>query len=272
MSRSQTLLSSSETTSSISTSLLFAAPTEGGLGAGGTGVANGLTPEITGQSTSNDTSDKGPPPTPVVVGGVIGSIAGVAVLIVAVLYFMRWRKRNRGIITLPGGSIAGRDHHEAYGSGDMTERSTAGFGLPAFAAIANKRFSRNKEPAENAAAPAEKGFYRISGRKLPSVLQSGGDGYGGGPVINNDEPFYRDSHAFFGGRGPPSPPLGSINRQSTGGVPIYRPSPARTPTREENPFIFPGEAAPSPPRIPDHVGRSHASADGSHASRFVEEV
>lgn len=213
------------------------------------------------------------PPTPVVVGGVVGSIAGVVLLVVAVLYFIRWRKRNRGMITLGGGSIAGQDDHNEQGSGAMTERRSAGFTLPSsFAAIANKRFSRNNESANTAAAPAEKGFYRISGRKLPSVLQHGGDGYGGGPVGNNGEPVYRDSHAFFGGRGPPSPPLGTINRRSTGGVPIYRPSPARTPTREENPFVFPGQDVPSPPRIPDHVGRSHASADGSHASRFTEEV
>jgi hypothetical protein len=49
-----------------------------------------------------------------------------------------------------------------------------------------------------------------------------------------------------------------------------RPSPARTPVTEQGPFAFPSQD-PLPPR-PDVLGRSHSSQDGSHASRFTEEV
>ena len=243
--------------------------------AAGTGVAPGLNPESTANSGADDGGDNGLPPTPVVVGGVIGSIAGAAVLIIAMLFLIRWRKRNKGVLSLSGESAIsdGRGAHGEQGSGAMIERRSAGFTIPAsFASIANKRFSRRNEAPDTAAEPGERGFYRVSGRKIPSVLHTGGDGYGGESAIDNDTSFYRDSHAFFGGRGPPSPPLGTINRRSTGGVPIFRPSPARTPTREESPFNFAAEGVPSPPRIPDHVGRSHASQDGSHASRFTEEV
>lgn len=60
------------------------------------------------------------------------------------------------------------------------------------------------------APPSERGFQKLGGRKLESVLVSGGDGYGNpGPSRSKDErnlsnaSFYRDSQGTYGG-GPPS--------------------------------------------------------------------
>jgi hypothetical protein len=159
-------------------------------------------------------------------------------------------------------------------SGGMAERSLP-FAVPA--ALANltgyKRTSQKTDRTISSTAGSERGFYRVSGRKLPSVLQSGGDGYGGGIDDNNTlsgSSFYRDSRGFYGGPGSPSLPLAGASMQRDSGVPIMRPSPARTPVTAQGLFV---EQAPlDPPRRPDGVGRSHSSHDGSHGSRFTEEV
>jgi hypothetical protein len=159
------------------------------------------------------------------------------------------------------------------------------FAVPAaLASLAafNKRSSQRSEQTVST-APSERGFYRVSGRKLPSVLQTGGDGYGGGDTNTlSGSSFYRDSTGFYGGGGPshgPGSPLAanpvgpSVDRDS--GVPVMRPSPARTPVTEQGPFKPLTPPPPlQPPRLdrPDSLGRSHPSQDGSHASRFTEEV
>lgn len=171
-------------------------------------------------------------------------------------------------------------------SGGMTQRRSIAFAVPAALAsltgYANKRSSKNTERTLSSTAGSERGFYRVSGRKLPSVLQSGGDGYGGGIAETNTmsgSSFYRDSTGFYGGTGTPNSPSGayagpSIERDS--GVPVMRPSPARTPVTEHGPFGgFPMPPPTlTPPRRPgpDVLGRSHPSQDGSHASKFTEEV
>ncbi len=166
-------------------------------------------------------------------------------------------------------------------SGGMTERRSLAYGVPAaLATLAGYKRSSQKTETDrtiSSTADSERGFYRVSGRKLPSVLHTGGDGYGGGIDRNtlSGSSFYRDSQGFYGGPGSPSspshPPAGtSIQRDS--GVPVMRPSPARTPVTEQSPFsVFSAPPNP-PPRRPDVLGRSHPSQDGSHASRFTEEV
>jgi len=154
-------------------------------------------------------------------------------------------------------------------SGGMVERRSV---IPT--ALANiTGYKRSSQKTISSNAESERGFYRVSGRKLPSVLQSGGDGYGGG--IDNraantmsGTSFYRDSDGFYGG-------VGSSMPQRDSGVPVIRPSPARTPVTEQGPFAL---LPPLPPPLtppgkrPDGLGRSHPSQDGSHTSRFTEEV
>lgn len=160
-------------------------------------------------------------------------------------------------------------------SGGMTERRSLAQAVPAALASLTgyKRFSQKTERTISSTAGSEKGFYRVSGRKLPSVFQSGGDGYGGGLYDINTQTlsgtsFYQDSQGFYGGPG--SPPFSPIQRDS--GIPVMRPSPARTPVTEQGPFSSSTPPPLVPPTRPDLLGRSHPSQDGSHPSRFTEEV
>lgn len=162
-------------------------------------------------------------------------------------------------------------------SGGMTQRRSLAFVPTALANLTgyNKRTSRQTDRTVSSTAGSERGFYRVSGRKLPSVLQTGGDGYGGGldePNTLSGSSFYRDSHGFYGGPG--SPAMAGAAGPSTrpeSGVPVMRPSPARTPVTSQGPFSAAAEPL-TPPRR-DALGRSHPSHDGSHtSSRFTEEI
>lgn len=241
-------------------------------------------------------------------GGVVGGVAGLAALLFILMLVLRWKKKNGGMLSIGsvspstiagggrGGGVGGNDGSGSAGQSQgfpnqaprsMTERRSLAMAVPAALASLSKskRSSQNTATNTVSSAGSERGFYRVSGKKLPSVLQHGGDGFGepnsntmsgssfypsgvpAMPISNtlSGTSFYRDSQGFYGGQ--PSPPLEPPNRDS--GVPVMRPSPARTPVTEHGPFTEP--PGPIPPR-PDLLGRSLASQDGSHASRFTEEV
>jgi len=187
---------------------------------------------------------------------------------------------------MPLGSGSEPSSGAAPGSGQppssdpMTQRSLP-FAIPAaFAALAgSKRSSHAPSQTASSTAGSERGFYRVSGRKIASVLETGGDGYGDPPQHELHErsmsgaSFYRDSRGFYGGTGEPSSPLAGPSTGRDSGIPIMRPSPARTPVTAQGPFEQPATPpASTPPRRPDAVGRSHPSYDGSHGSRFTEGV
>jgi hypothetical protein len=164
--------------------------------------------------------------------------------------------------------------------GGISQRRSLAFAVPAALASLtgyNKRASQKTVGPASSTAGSERGFYRVSGRKLPSVLQTGGDGYGGGVVDNtlSGSSFYRDSTGLYGGPGSPPPASSPVMPERDSGVPVMRPSPARTPVTEHGPFgraTSPPPPPLTPPSRPDVLGRSHPSQDGSHASRFTEEV
>ncbi|KAF4630232.1 hypothetical protein G7Y89_g7908 [Cudoniella acicularis] len=293
-SESSSTSSSSSSSSSGSSFSSSAQPTTTGAGGfvgGGTGVAS-TAPSSTATSGSNSTSHatSSTPSTPIVVGSVVGSLAGLAMIVLLVLFLAKWRKRKNmlslgsGPEGTTGAASTGQVPPTQPSGGAMTQRRSIAFAVPAALASLtgyNKRASQKTERTVSSTAGSERGFYRVSGRKLPSVLQSGGDGYGGGVVETNTlsgSSFYRDSTGFYGGSGGPnSPPMShagpSTERDS--GVPVMRPSPARTPVTEHGPFgafQMPPPPTLTPPRRPDVLGRSHPSQDGSHASRFTEEV
>ncbi|KAH7321705.1 hypothetical protein BKA65DRAFT_482151 [Rhexocercosporidium sp. MPI-PUGE-AT-0058] len=286
---SSTISDESSTSSFASTSSVFstnsasptATPTDG-IGGGGTGTGSGDTSTGTAAAGSGDGSDS-TPSTSTVVGGVVGGVAGAAILIFLLMFLIRWKRRNSSMLALGSGegdAATSRSVPPSQPPGGMAERSSYGaFAVPAALASLTgyKRSSQRTEDRNtiSSTAGSERGFYRVSGRKLPSVLQSGGDGYGGGIMESNTlsgSSFYRDSQGFYGGPGGPvSPPLGlSMARDS--GVPIMREGPARTPVTEQGPFANPPAPLTPPPRRPDVVGRSHPSFDGSQRSRFTEEV
>lgn len=294
---STTLTIDESTTSSISSfytpsfsSSQASSASQGVILGGATGVGSGSGfSSSTAAGNDNGSGSNTPPSTPVVVGGVVGGVAGAAIVIFLLMVLIRWKKRHGTMISLGSGDPGpGEDTTPALPpsgpsgpSGSMTERRSLAFAVPA--ALANltgyKRSSQRTETDRtiSSTAGSGRGFYRVSGRKLPSVLQSGGDGYGGGIGVDantlSGSSFYRDSQGFYGGPGSPSfaPGAQPLQRDSAGGIPIMRPSPARTPVTEHGPF----STVPSPltpPRRPDVLGRSHPSQDGSHASRFTEEV
>lgn len=253
-----------------------------------------------------------PPPVPVstVAGGVVGGIAGVALLVIMALFILRWRKRQQGLVdrdrssgltglltgsrgrssTLDGKSGAAMTEVTPQGTMPGGTASMIPFAIPAaLAALTGK-----PQPASSrgGAATGERGFYRVSGRKLPPALFTGGDGYTepaarDSTYSDSASITFRDSHAFFvgeggvpGAKGGPRLALGSPMRPESG-VPIIRDSPARTPVTERGPILDRHTSlaspldGPLPP--PDGVGRSLVSLDGSRTTRgsgskFTEEM
>ncbi|KAI9679827.1 MAG: hypothetical protein M1817_004841 [Caeruleum heppii] len=261
----------------------------GGAGGGNGGDGSGSPSAGAGNGSSSDTDST--PPTPVLVGGVVGGLAGLALILVIILFLIRRRKQKQKARRAVGGgpsdqspSAAGLPAEEApASSGAMAQRSSE---TPSVAAGFFRRFrpASQQTASTEATATSERGFYRVSGRKLPPVLAGGGgDGYGGGydSQTLSDTSFYRDSRGLYGGpgvpavtstaAGPSSPGL-AISTDNEGAV--MRPSPARTPVTSPGPqarLSTPPMRRPRPAGA-DGIGRSHPSHDGSRGSRFTEDV
>lgn len=182
-------------------------------------------------------------------GGVLGGLAGIAIVLFVLLAFLRWyRRRLKSRGELPEqitqrNLMGGSSHHHT-----MSQRSS---GVPLTSALAAslRRFRPVSSYTQGTTATAstipesERGFQRIAGRKIGPVLSTGGDGYGGsygafekesGPSTFNPTErdlagasFYRDSQGFYGGRGDlPSSPTTATN--ATGS----RSGPGRSLTRD----------------------------------------
>lgn len=282
--RSTTLRSSGTSTSATQSPTIIVGTDNEGAASGG-GIAEGGLPAE--ESSSNDDA---PTPTSTLVGSVVGSIAGAALIIFVIMALLRWRKRQSGRLRL-GDSPASGDrglitdggNNGGGGGGGMTERSSA-FAVPAVLATLASSY---KSPSK--AKSTETGFHRISGKKLPSVLQYGGDGFtdprastmSGASSTYPDPPPLVDVES---GSATPRLALGNPMRPVSGVV-MMRSSPARTPVTEQNPFADPytdpfADPRPPPPAPPtqalrpDAVGRSLTAQDVSRgsSSRFLEDV
>ncbi|KAF5709842.1 hypothetical protein FMUND_9838 [Fusarium mundagurra] len=262
---------------------------EGGSGAA---TADNQPPAATTTSNSNNT-DTGTlsPQQKQVIGGVVGSIAGVAFLAFFVLFALRYKKKHPegGIL---GGSQSGTRSIGGPTSGpdgdsgaSMAERAGASAAITAaFAGLMGKkqRQTSELEPV------SERGFYRVSGKKLPSVLQVGGDGYSDPrteppstgranreSVMSGNSDYWRGSMAFDpSDRDSPHLALGSPMRPISG-VPVIRSGPARTPVTESNPFTDPSRPRPDSDALGGSTGGgSITSRDGSFGSpsRFQERI
>lgn len=184
------------------------------------------------------------------------------------------------------------------GGPGMAERA----GLLPLAAAAGGLFKNRQTPQGGAVgAPTERGFQKISGRKLPSAFSEGMTAGPSRPVpmpaafengrnLSNAS-FWRDSTGFYGGTGNGS--SGEQVHELDGHGPTeLQQGPARTPMLHPGgPYIMsPGETPPMSPRAgllqgraatPVNVplsptgtaGRSETPATmASHGSRFTEEV
>ncbi len=281
-SSSFTLSSSART--SLTTTTTTAAPVtiyagNGGSGGAGTGSAADV-PAST--STPASLAPTPGPPTTTVVASVVGSVAGVAVVLLVVLVFLRWKRRHGSGLRLlsdgdagsrfrgVGPSPAGGDG----GGGAMADRGLPFNGAPAALAAlpSNKRISRGPSAGF---AEGERTFYRVSGKKLPSVLQHGGDGYSDPRQSTiSGMSISRDSQGWWEGPETQRFAVGSPMRPESGIV-VVKPGPARTPVQtpltEHAPVSEYNFAPPSPI---DPIGRSQVSQDVSRGSgsRFTENI
>lgn len=286
---SATTTTSFDSAFSSTTSGSFGIPTSTGTGSDSSDVGGDAQPSETSTSgDSSDSSDDGVGAA-TVAGSVLGGVAALACILILVLYLLRWKKRQNTLKLVrgstsergPGGVLVGNSG-PGGGDGTMSERRhSIPFAIPA--ALASLTGHKRASAAARSAASSdggEKGFSKVSGRKLPPVIQFGGDGYSDprDTIMSEQSIEYRDSQAFpnIDRPGPTRLALGAPMRPDSG-IPVYNPGPARTPIKEQGSFTPPMEHSPlEPPRI-DALGRSRPSYDGSSRShtsisRFTEEL
>ena len=172
----------------------------------------------------------------------MGGFAGLAVLILIAMLFLKWHRRRKQM------------EHDAIGPGEsarsfepegpsnprgpgMAER--AGL-MPLAGAVPS--FFRHQDRSQSTSEPSERGFTRVSGRKLPSAFS---EGMTSAPDRDQQLPephardlssqsFYRDSYGFYGGEGEdlraPSPTNYSRPRTNTQETMTMSPGPQRRPT------------------------------------------
>ncbi|KAJ5694890.1 hypothetical protein N7536_005302 [Penicillium majusculum] len=267
-----------------------------------TGAGTAPTASETHASGQGSTTN---PNTPKIVGGVVGSVAGVALIILLLFYYLRRRGLFMGKTGRPamlGDAAAGAG--AAAGSREIVERResndplfTASYLAPAFMKRWRQSTATARSGSTTDSAPSERGFQKISGRKLPPVFTHGGDGYGGG--LDGDSPTAPGFPATSPATGPigspsfyaPPPtsqfgsPLDSnFTREVEEPTPPTRPNLVHLPISNSvnvatpitvtpaHPVAQPQSAVPFAPPRPDALGRSLHSFDGSRSSRFTEVI
>ncbi|KAI7054739.1 hypothetical protein KC327_g18101, partial [Hortaea werneckii] len=253
-----------------------------------------------GGGGSNDSAPAG-----TIAGGVVGGAAGLAVVLVLALLFLRWsrRKAQAGHQALPpnSGMLAEDDDPPPGGPSQpgMAERA----GLRPIIGAVPAMFRHQSRESESTATtePAERGFTRVSGRKLPSSFSPGMNSPPPtmpltGPERNlSSTSFYRDSAGFYGGEGIPESAAATAAAAPTGESPpeglTLSPGPQRRPTvHAGGPYKMssPATASPQTPQHPPAaIARSPpmtgstatfdrsetpTSLDPTRSSRFTEEV
>ncbi|CAD6501775.1 BgTH12-02024 [Blumeria graminis f. sp. triticale] len=233
---------------------------------------NGQTtsPEIPSSTIRNSNHEShNIPPRSVLIGSVVGSVAGAALLIVLMIILLRLYKKNKSLfITGRGKPEVSELNHPApmQSSSDPIQRQPRPFPMSsALSSMSHYRWPSAKVAGTTSSTDeGDQGFYRISGRKLPSVLHYGGDGYGGG----SGSSVHKDNKTVSG----PSLGRDSPITQTVSGSPS-RSTITSTPAHRENGTPVARSCLTlNLPQRPDAIGRSHPSLDGSHTSRFTEEV
>lgn len=273
--------------------------------AGGGSTGGGTTTTAATSSTSSavhHSSNYIPPATQgTIAGGVVGGAAGLAVIAFVALVFFKWYKRRsqNGHQALPPSSGQSPDN-DAPASVSREPGMAERAGMPAFVAAVPALF-RHQNRSQEEPAPAERGFTRVAGRKLPSAFSEGmtsGGMSGPPPSMPLRDPegnlsttsFYRDSDGFHGGEGganelPASPVEGPVGPMTHGerGEMVLSPGPRRTPTvHRGGPYVMsPSQSTPASPHSPAGTAGTVPTFDRSstpstvpdnRSSRFTEEV
>ncbi|KAI0205373.1 hypothetical protein F4808DRAFT_282423 [Astrocystis sublimbata] len=266
-------------------------------GADGIGSPAGTVDSDGSASTTGPDPGSGPnsgsTSTATIAGSVVGAISGLALILLLAATFLRWRRRNPNMKLLQGsGNDRGYGATASGGNGGPTnggggalggmseQRRSIPFAIPA--ALANLTSQNRASRGTVASDGAERGFTKVSGRKLPPVLQFGGDGYTDprATMMSDQSIDYRASQLFFGEAPLSRLAVGSPMLQETS-IPVFHASPARTAVPTRSPFtddpFSDDNRAESPVLPPDLIGRSHLSQDRStrsHGSfsRFTEDL
>ncbi|KKP00884.1 hypothetical protein THAR02_06997 [Trichoderma harzianum] len=264
------------------TSSFEPAPTDGAFGGvfGGDSAptASGAAP--TTSSSSNSTDSALSPQQKQVIGGVVGGLAGAAFFLVLVLLALRYKRRQLNAAQAasqpasesrelppatgaPNGAPSGGNG--GGNGGAMTERYGGAALTAAFASLSPKTSSASANSAET----GERGFYRVSGRKLPSVLQVGGDGYSDprASFMSGTSDWNRGSQAFDPFGGPGARLQLGVPMRPDSGVPVVRSGPARAVVAESNPFADPPKTPPADASVPPMMRQRESPGRGS---RFQE--
>lgn len=210
--------SSSDTDSFSSTDSATASATssDGAAIAGGNASGTGnAAAAATSTSAASDNDDSSMPPASVLAGGIVGGVAGLAVLLLVAMIFLRWsRKRaaNRQPLTeAESAAISGDAPRAPQGPGMATRPGLAPVLAPL---LGGGVFKSRREVESGPPATGERGFQRVSGRKLPSAFSEGIEGrpslapgiaptaFGAHGRDLSASSFYRDSTGFHGGEGP----------------------------------------------------------------------
>lgn len=284
----------------------------GGLGQTATATGASSVPSETGTQASGQDGTNNDSNTPKIVGGVVGSVAGLALIIVLLLYFLRRRGfflKNKGHTAISDDAAVGSGIGALVGLGaaagtrEVAERHStskdrfrASYFGPAFTRRWRQSTATTGTQSTLDSTSSERGFQKISGRKIPPVLTHGGDGYGGG--LDGDSP----SASGFPITPPGTEPMGNPSfpappRTLPYGMPLdsnytretkEQGSPSRSavhlPISSQVNVAHPITVTPAPdlpqaqsaipsvPPRPDGLGRSLHSYDGSRSSRFTESI
>ncbi|ROW08934.1 hypothetical protein VMCG_02941 [Cytospora schulzeri] len=213
-----------------------------------------------------------------VVGGVVGGVAGLALLVAFAFMLLRLKKKGWGHMRPGNGNVGSAPEARAVGpppgpssGGDgggngaygTMERAAPYSVASSLAALAGKRASRSR--ASSGPEMAERGFVRVSGKKLPPVLQFGGDGYTDPrdrDSVTSDVTVYRDSMAVFN-PGQQRLALGSPMRPESG-VLVYNPGPAKTPVTSLVPNPLESPTLPRSSTFPPTDAMGTTLAEGGY--------
>ncbi|KAI1420634.1 hypothetical protein F5Y12DRAFT_788099 [Xylaria sp. FL1777] len=276
---------SSSVTYSTSTAKPNATPVTSSNGIGSpTGAANGG--DSTTTAVNDSSSGSGNLSVGTIAGSVVGAISGLAIILLLAAAILRWKKRQSSMKLIQGsgnnrgyGATTAGGGGPAGDSGMSQRRRSIPFAIPA--ALANlsgpSRFSRSTVSSDG----GERGFAKISGRKLPPVLQFGGDGYTDPrtTMMSDQSIDYRASQNFFGEAPLSRLAVGAPMLHETG-IPVFHASPARTAVETQGPFSDPfsdDNVLESPTLPPDPPRHSHLPNDRStrsrgSLSRFTEDI
>ena len=240
------------------------------------------TPTTTATSSTSTAAHHGgstaAPPAGTIAGGVVGGAAGLAVILLVALVLLRWYKRRsqQAHQALPPSAAVSPDpdlppSSSASRQPGMAERA----GMMPFVTAVPGFFRHQSRGVQET---GERGFTRVSGRKLPSAFSEGmsSEGVSGSAVRSpppamplrgdsdqsrnlSSQSFYRDSAGYYGGEGasrerPAAPlddpsPIGGSGSSEEAGEMVLSPGPQRRPTiHTGGPYaITPSSTAPNTP-------------------------